>query len=77
MDDAPENARDELTPERLASASLIIAAWPDGSAHMTVADDVEDAAVATYLRTLAEVVERGGHRDSCEACATGVQHEHP
>lgn len=68
---------DPIPPERLAEASLLVAAWPDGTAHLSLADGLDDAAVAAYLRTVADLVEAGHHRTECEACRDHLPHEHP
>lgn len=65
---------DPLTPERLQEAALVLAAWPDGSAHLTLADYLDDREVAAYLRTVADQIESGHHRDGCPDCAAGVPH---
>jgi hypothetical protein len=67
----------ELTPEALADAPVVLVLHADGRADLTVASSVDDEALAAYVEQVAGMIRRGEHRGTCEACATGADHDHP
>jgi hypothetical protein len=67
----------DLTPEALAAAPVVLVLHADGRADLTVADSVDDEALAAYVEQVAGMIRRGEHRTACEACAAGADHDHP
>lgn len=66
----------DFDPEVLAAAPVVLVLHQDGRAELTVSDAVDDAALAGYFRSTADLIEAGGHRKVCETCAAGVPHDH-
>lgn len=75
----PQPARqpsEVLGPERLDQALLVLVVHRGGESFLSVANDVEDAALGAWMHDVADRVTAGEHRAGCEACASGLPHEH-
>lgn len=76
----PEHPRppsEVLDPTTLDQALLVLVVRRgDGQAFLSVASDVQDAALAGWLRTTADLIDAGEHHADCDACSAGLPHEH-
>lgn len=61
--------------DRIAAAPFVLLAAQDGNATFSVQDGVDDVSLAAYLRHLADMVERGEHRNGCTDPAC-TEHDH-
>jgi hypothetical protein len=66
-----------LDPTTLDQALLVLVVRRgDGETFLSVGSEVDDAALAEWLRSTADLIEAGQHRAGCPACAAGLSHEH-
>lgn len=74
-------ARRQLTADahrwrELQAAPVLLVLHADGRAELSVADSVDDLALSRYVESVAGMIARGEHRQSCTACAEGAEHDH-